>query len=42
MLKRMTVYVLILAACSGDAQIPQALLNSGADATKTLTSAQTA
>lgn len=33
---------LILAACSGAAQIAQGLLNSGADASKTLTSGQTA
>jgi ankyrin repeat protein len=33
---------LILAACSGDAQIAQALLNSGADVRKTLRSGQTA
>ena len=33
---------LILAACSGDARIAQALLNSGADVSKTLRSGQTA
>jgi ankyrin repeat protein len=33
---------LILAACSGDAGIAQALLNSGADVGKTLKSGQTA